>query len=142
MKKRIAFVLTLSMALSVFSAVSVVAKNSSDTSFSFTVTGKPSSTEARYKEDSSKVYVYYTEGAYTTAFQTWGTNSGSGGANTTKGGTAYVNKNVKSSISNYVFEQDYDMAYLKVIATNENNVGKKTSGKWSPDSTRNYTVVN
>ncbi len=135
--------MVLSLVLSVFSVVPALAANTSDTSWRFTVTGKPSNTEARSKDNNTKVYVYYTVGASETAFQVWGTNGSSGtGTNTTRGTTAYVDKNERSSITNFVNEQGYSNAYLRVTATSEANVGVFTSGVWSPDSTKNYTIVN
>lgn len=46
------------------------------------------------------------------------------------------------SLSNYIYEQNYSKAYLKINAADENGVGSWAEGVWSPDSTRNYDVVN
>ena len=135
-------VLFMTAALAVGAVVPSYA-NTYDKNYAFTVRAKHYVTPAYSKDGSTKVYAYYTVGPSSLAFQTWGTNSGnSSGANCTRNGMAYVKKNNKSSITNYIYEQNYSKAYLKINAADENGVGSWAEGVWSPDSTRNYDVVN
>lgn len=61
--------------------------------------------------------------------------------NKTNGGVAYVDRGVQSSISNGIYEAGFRIASMAFRTTNENYYGD-ISGVWSPDSKRNYTVVN
>lgn len=91
-----------------------------------------------YKENSTTPNKY-------TQVQVHGSRSTGTYYNETKGTTATVTRSVESSITNYVFE--HRAAGAKTVAcklklrSNSNTAGK-VSGVWSPDSTKNYTVVN
>lgn len=135
-------VLFMTVALAVGAVVPSYA-NTYDKNYAFTVSAKHYVTPAFSKDGTTKVYAYYTVGPYRLAFQTWGTNSGnSSGANCTSGETARVTRDVKSSITNFIHEQGYAKAYLKINAYDESGVGVRAEGVWSLDSTRNYNVVN
>ena len=62
--------------------------------------------------------------------------------NKTAGGVAYVNRGVSSSITNGIYEAGYRQASMAFRTTGGENYYGNASGKWSPDSTKNYTVVN
>ena len=77
------------------------------------------------------------------AFQTYGATSENGaGTNKTKGGTVYIEKDDPSSITNYIKEDGFSYAYLRVNSADEDGMGYTARGVWSPDSSRNYHVVN
>lgn len=99
-----------------------------------------------YKENSTKVYLLVTSSPNMyTQVQVHGSRSTGTYYNETKGTTATVTRTVESSITNYVFE--HRAAGAKTVAcklklrSNSNTAGE-VSGVWSPDSTKNYTVVN
>jgi len=62
--------------------------------------------------------------------------------NKTAGGVAYVNRGTNSSITNGIYEAGYRNASMALRTTGGENYYGNASGKWSPDSTKNYTVVN
>ena len=119
------------------------AANTSDTEYEFYITATYQRTESREKTNSTKVYTQYDKGPWHLAFQTYGATSRNGaGSNQTKGKTAYVEKGVASSITNYINECGYTYAYLRVNSADEDGMGYTAHGVWSPDSSRNYYVVN
>lgn len=125
-------------------AVSVQAAtgNVTDTSFSGTTSF---TVNPREKRTSTKVYVYITKAPtkYINVQVLGNRNTASSWYNETKGTTAKVTKGVKSSITNYAYENrgannTYVLVKLKVSTADSGTI----SGVWSPDSTQNYTVVN
>ena len=62
--------------------------------------------------------------------------------NKTTGGVAYVDRGVSSSITNGIYEAGYRRASMAFRTTGGENYYGYARGIWSPDSTRNYTVVN
>ena len=134
-KKKIT-VMTVSGAMAIAGiagvATTAMAGNTTDTSYSCkgNTTGN---TDARSKEDATKVYVHPTEGQ-----ATYYTVQGSRGAGW-KNRSSMVNLRVGvyASITNYVYENDNYNARLHMTST---RTGNTTRGYWSPDSTRTYTV--
>lgn len=112
-----------------------------------TSAGSFKQTGSYQKENSTKVYVKIsTSPTRYTQVRTYGNRNTSQFYNETKGTTATVEQGVPSSITNYIYE-NRNKAYTYVLA----KVGFRSSssvipgtviGVWSPDSTRNYTIVN
>ena len=107
------------------------------------------SVPARYKETNTKVYVKLTSSPTTyIQVRTYGNRkTASSYYNETHGITATFRRSVPSSITNFIYENrnKYSgkktlMAQLR-LRSNTSAAGTVT-GVWSPDSTRNYTVVN
>lgn len=140
-KKFLAFFMAVTLVSSM--AVPVNAANTGDTEYEFYITATYQRTSAREKTNSTKVYTMYDKGPWHLAFQTYGATSRNGaGSNQTKEGTAYVERGVASSITNYINECGYTYAYLRVNSADEDGIGYNAHGVWSPDSSRNYNVVN
>ena len=98
------------------------------------------------KYNTTKVYVYLTTTPSSYVFvQTWGDRGIGSFQNETVGTTAKVKRGVQSSITNNCTEHRVNAAsyvHVKLQLKSETaNIGSAI-GKWSPDSTRNYTVVN
>ncbi|MBD5134520.1 MAG: hypothetical protein HDT39_00945 [Lachnospiraceae bacterium] len=102
----------------------------------------------RDKQNTTKVYVYFTKlpTKYITV-QTLGSRNTSLWYNETKGTgsnpSAKVQLKVQSSITNFIYENrgasnTYVLAKLRFKSSASGTI----KGVWSPDSTRNYTVVN
>ena len=114
----------------------VNAANTKDTSYSFNSYNSYGYTSWRPKDNDSKVYVhpesgpkiYYTVGGL-------------------KNGTSYkcsnrfaIPKDTYASITNSVNEAGCKSARLRFEPVTKRNIN--TTGVWSPDSTRNYTIYN
>lgn len=102
--------------------------------------------DTRAKQDSTKVYVYITESPTKyTQIRVYGNRNADIFYNETKGGLAKVLRNQKSSITNSIYENrksGYSSVTAKLgLRSNSSKTGY-VEGVWSPDSTRNYTVVN
>ena len=141
-KKFLAFCMAVTMVSSM--AIPVNAANTGDTEYWFKITAAYQKTEAREKTNTTKVYTYYTEGPAKLAFQTWASvnDNNNSGTNATVGGTVYLRKGVRYSITNKIKEWGYSYAYLRVNSADESGLGMSAYGVWSPDSSRNYTVSN
>lgn len=132
------------------SVVSVSAANVSDTEYKIYVnasSGTFRKEKARDKQNNTKVYVHITESPtkYTQTRVYGDRNTESIFYNETKGGLAKVLRNQKSSITNYIYEfriPDTPTVLAKIGFRSNSSKTGYVSGVWSPDSTRNYTVVN
>lgn len=103
-------------------------------------------TPAESKYNSTKVYVYFTDGAQSLAYiKAEGNRNTSTFYNETAGrGYALINKGVKSSITNYCFENRKSgntSVKARIAMRSTRSSGFQASGVWSPDSTRNYTIL-
>ena len=140
-KKLVAMCMAAMMALG--AAAPAYAANTSDMEYEFYITATYKRTPGREKTNTTKVYTYYYDGPWHLAFQTYGATSENGaGTNKTKGGTVYIEKDDPSSITNYIKEDGFSYAYLRVNSADEDGMGYTARGVWSPDSSRNYHVVN
>ena len=130
----------------------VHAANVTDTDVSIRVESvsksfKTASTRPKY--DNTKVYVKLTSSPTTyIQVRTYGNRkTASTYYNETNGITATVQRSVPSSITNFIYENRNEYSgssTLKAqlrLRSNTSTSGTVT-GVWSPDSTRNYTVVN
>ena len=96
----------------------------------------------RYKTNTTKVYTRVESSPqYRMQVRVYGYLNGQY-INKTTGGVAYVNRGVSSSITNGIYEAGYRRASIAFRTTGGENYYGYASGVWSPDSTRNYTVVN
>lgn len=149
MKKFIAGLLTLCILVTTPGMVSHAA-NTSDKPITIHInaasSGKYTGTTAHNKFNSTKVYVYAWATPVQYVFvQTWGDRSTGTYHNETKGTTATVRKGVRSSITNYCFERRTSGAQFVSVKPKFKSTSAVTGtlkADWSPDSTRNYTVVN
>ena len=127
----------------------VSASNVTDSGYYIHVNSSSSSfatVDTRAKQDSTKVYVYITESPTKyTQIRVYGNRNTDIFYNETKGGLAKVLRNQKSSITNSIYENrksGYSSVTAKLgLRSNSSKTGY-VEGVWSPDSTRNYTVVN
>lgn len=139
-------VLSLAMALAIaltgivgFADV-VNAANTKDEPFSFYNANTSGTTDWRDKNNSTKVYVYPKSGPnlyYTVYGRKSATGSQTGNKRSNR---VVVPQGVQGSITNYVNENSENQARLKLERTAVGYV--VTSGVWSPDSTKNYTIFN
>lgn len=147
-KKVMSLLIAICMMLGIVLPVS--AANTSDTPYRIYVNSSSSSFKKvleRDKQNNTKVYVHI-EASPTKYTQTrvYGDrNTGSVFYNETKNGLAKILRNEESSVTNYIYENKKSN-YTYVLATigfrsNSSKTGY-VEGVWSPDSTRNYTVVN
>lgn len=98
------------------------------------------------KENSTKVYLNITSSPTKyVQVRVYGNRNGLLYFNETKGTTATVERTVKSSITNYVYEHrkagNNKVGCMLKLRSNTKTAGE-VNGYWSPDSTKNYTVVN
>lgn len=106
-------------------------------------------TACRKKTDSTPIYMYYTRGTQdSTRVSVYGSNVNSNASANYHNQTlsngylnnyVYVKLNVKSSIRSLVYENNYTYAVLGIRSLTD--AGDQIIGKWSPDSTRVYTVA-
>lgn len=96
--------------------------------------------------DALEVYVNITASPTKyTRVQTYGNRNTTSFYNETKGTYATVQKGVPSSITNYCYEHkksNYTYVLAKVGFKSNSSATGYVKGYWSPDSTRNYTIVN
>lgn len=125
------------------------AANTSDEPFRFVVAdnkGTFGKVNPRDKQNSTKVYVKVDSSPdLYTQVRTYGDRNTGKFYNETKSGTAVLRRGVPSSITNYCYEhRKANCSYVLVqIGLRSNSASKGgVQGVWSPDSTRNYTVVN
>ena len=96
----------------------------------------------RAKKNKTKVYTRVNiSPQYTMQVRVYGYLKGEY-INKTNGGVAYVNRGVDSSITNFIYEAGYRDASIAFRCTGGENYYGYASGIWSPDSSKNYTVVN
>lgn len=114
------------------------AGNTVDHTFSFDNSNSSGNSGWRDKNDTTKVYVYPTAGPkiYYTVYGR--SNKSSSGVN--RSSKVAIPQGVQGSITNYVKESKDIQARLKFNRITTAKV--TTSGVWSPDSTRNYTIYN
>lgn len=98
------------------------------------------------KENSTKVYLNITSSpSLYMQVRTYGNRNGILYFNETKGTTATVRRSVESSITNYVYEHrkagNNTVGCMLKLRSNTKTAGE-VNGYWSPDSTKNYKVVN
>lgn len=117
-------------------AMPVMAGNTEDHPFSFNNISTTGHSDWRDKNDTTKVYVYPTYGPkiqYTVQAKV-----GDDGVN--RSNIVAIPLNVQGSITNQVREKGGTVARLKF--TRLTYAQTYTGGKWSPDSTKNYTIFN
>lgn len=99
-----------------------------------------------YKENNTKVFLNITSSPTKyVQVRVFGNRNGLLYFNETKGTTATVTRTVKSSITNYVYENrksGYNTVDCMIKLRSGSQTAGDVTGYWSPDSTRNYTVVN
>lgn len=140
---------TMIMANTIGRSVPVMAANTSDTIYRINVessTGSYKRVQERDKQNNTKVYVNITASpTQYTRVQTYGNRNTTSFYNETKGTYATVKKGVPSSITNYCYEHkksNYTYVLAKVGFKSSSSVTGSVEGVWSPDSTKNYTIVN
>ena len=136
----IAMTVMLSVTAVVGMGFNAKAANTGDSPFSYNSANGSGTTEWRDKTDTTKVYVYPTSGP-AIRYSVLGQNYGQ--AATTYqicSNNVRIPLGVQGSITNHVYESGYRRAKLRM--TREKHQNLNTSGVWSPDSTRNYTVFN
>lgn len=138
--RRIISTFLLVMLLASAMCVSASAANTTDKEYynSYISAGTWHTTNAYYKENSSKVYVYpKTSPTYYTRVQTWCYDKTTGNAsNKTGASTVYLPKNTKCVITNYVYENgQYTTGYgvLMWLKMTPNSGTGSLYGYWSPD---------
>lgn len=141
MKKKL---LSLVMALAIgvtgsagFTSV-VSAANTMDTTFSFYNGNASGTTEWRNKNDYTTVYVYPKEGP-DLYYTVYGREKSKGGNGTPRSNKVIVPRGVKGSIAN-VAKTNGDNE-VRLSLERRAVAYLTTSGVWSPDSTRNYTII-
>lgn len=114
----------------------VVSANTTDTSWSFINYASTGYTSWRHKDTTGNVYCYPASGGniYVTVGKS-SNSSGTGHSAASKKVKLY--KGTKYTIINSVGANNYARLKFNNVA----NDGTVNSGYWSPDSTKNYTVV-
>lgn len=127
----------------------VFAANTSDTPYRINVetsSGSFKGVQERDKQNDSKVYVNISASpTLYTQVRTYGNRNTNTFYNETNGTTATVKRGVPSSITNYCYEHrkpNYTYVLATVKFRSNSAATGAVEGVWSPDSTRNYTVVN
>ena len=142
--KRIKRAMVATMMMSIlFGAIPVMAANTSDTYYTkYTCSGGwEDKIAVRSKHNSTKVYSYiYTSPESRMQVRAYGYANGAY-TNQTRGGVAYVYIGEHTSITNYIYETGHRNASIGIRTNSESYYGT-VSGKWSPDSTKNYKVAN
>lgn len=147
-KKLMASMLMMGMLLT-SPTITGYAANTSDTIYRVnvnTATGDFKTVQERDKQNNSKVYVKVTSSPYKYVHvQTHGNRNTSTYYNETVGVTATVQRGVASSITNYCYEHkksNYTYVLVRLKLRSGSSSTGWVEGVWSPDSTKNYTVVN
>ena len=126
------------------STVPVFAGNTDDSNYYVWTSGAGAEQKitVRAKRNTTKVYTRVnTSPQYRMQVRVYGFLNGNY-INKTAGGVAYVNRGTNSSITNFIYEAGYRDASMAFRTTGGENYYGYASGKWSPDSSQNYTVVN
>lgn len=139
-KKLIMLALAGMMGVSTFGGIALTASaaNVEDKPFTFDNRNSTGNSEWRDKNDTTKVYVYPTAGPK--IFYTVQGMNGQYGTARDRSNVVAIPQGVQGSITNQVREKGDDRARLKYQRITTGYV--TTSGVWSPDSTRNYTIFN
>lgn len=128
----------LTPAVSVQAATGNVTNSNFKGTTSFTV-------NPREKRNSTKVYVHITKAPtkYINIRVLGSRNTASSWYDEAKGITVKVTKGIESSITNYAYEnRGANNTYVSVKLKVSTDKSGTIEGKWSPDSTKNYTIVN
>lgn len=138
--KIVTFMLAGMIGLTTFGGITITsyAANTEDKKFSFDNSSSSGTCAWREKNNTTKVYVYPTsgpKGLYTVQGKT-----GVNGSVADRSNCVAIPQGVQGSITNTVRENNNDWARLKFNRITTGRV--VTSGVWSPDSTRNYTIYN
>lgn len=127
----------------------VFAANVSDTPYTINVQSSSGSfrgVQERDKQNNTKVYVNISSSpTLYTQVRTYGNRNTTTFYNETKGTTATVKRGVPSSITNYCYENkksNYTYVLAQVRFRSNSSTTGAVTGVWSPDSTKNYTIVN
>lgn len=145
-KRILALALCLVTLVSVMS-VTAFAANTSDKSFSLTVTGSTYQPVVRQKkEDTSTVYLYMNDSTtFTHCFvQACGSSTTSSTlinktiVNSERANYVVCRREVKYNIHTDIYEDGYTYAAVRFKQLNSNYSGT-VAGKWSPDSAGSYT---
>ena len=147
--RKICLALLLATSLIIPSAGAAYAANTTDTEFKFNLSfwgPKTAETEYRIKYNTTKVYFYVIKNDVSSPVKlyTYGAKNknGLGVGNDTKDGVALLSakRTGKFSISNNV--REHRKSHVKIRVELDGSIGGSMVGLWSPDSTRNYTVLN
>lgn len=141
MKKRLVmFMMSGIMGMTIFGGITFtsLAANTEDKPFSFDNRNTDGTGRWREKHNDTKVYVYSTAGPK--IFYTVQGKTGENGSTRDRSNIVAIPQGVQGSITNYVYENGNDYARLKFTRITYGYV--TTSGVWSPDSTKNYTIFN
>lgn len=115
------------------------AANVADETYSFYNVNTEGTTRWRDKTNSTKVYVYPQEGP-NLYYTVHGCNSVTPSIWNVRSSRVQIPHGVQGSITNYINENNENQARLKLERTAVGSV--VSSGVWSPDSTKNYTIFN
>lgn len=145
-RRLLALVLTVITLMSVM-AITAFAANTSDKSFSLTVSGSSYQPVTRQKkEDTSTVYLFMNDSTtYTHCFvQACGSSTYTSSllnktiVNSERANYVVCRREVKYNIHTDIYEDGYTYAALRFKQLNSNYSGT-VAGKWSPDSVGSYT---
>lgn len=151
MKKSTKSLLSLFISIMMIMIIGLVTyADTSDQYFTFTINTsggtftKGGGITPRTKSTDTKVYVYMTQAPYVyVQVKTWGKRQTARTYyNETIGGVATVQRGVQCSITNNIFENAGYKPTLSYITIRSAGSGGTASGRWSPDSSRNYVIVN
>lgn len=120
------------------STMNVDAANTQDRTYSFDNRSVSGNSEWRDKTDATKVYVYPKAGPK--IYYTVQGKNGINGSEINRSNTCAIPLGVQASITNSVWEKGGKYARLKMQRITTAYV--VTTGVWSPDSTKNYTIYN
>jgi len=139
MKKSIVTI-AMAMMLSVTAVVgfgtNAKAANVRNETYSFNNGNSSGETSPREKQDTTKVYVYPQSGP-TIKYAVYGATS-QYGSWTPRSVYHRIPTGVQASITNNVKEKNENYAKLSMLRIQ--TINQDTTGVWSPDSTRNYTI--
>lgn len=112
------------------------AANVRNETYSFNNGNSSGETSPREKQDTTKVYVYPKSGP-TIKYAVYGATS-QYGSWTPRSVYHRIPTGVQASITNNVKEKNENYAKLSMLRIQ--TINQDTTGVWSPDSTRNYTI--
>lgn len=127
-------------------AAEIETRSSADTTWQFDISDATtwhSLGVAREKANTTKVYVNWETGGAVGSMigRVFGVGDTTRDCGTSQAGayhTYYIPKLGKYSLTNYVYENGFRKAQVKVCGTGKTGY---VSGKWSPDSVGSYTVI-
>lgn len=132
--KKFIKICTILMALTVILSASslIVLASNVDTAFSYNLNGGDNfKTEARYKENSTSVYMNCQTSTGSYVAGVYGGDSEACSYDCSNGYYYYFNQGYARFMYNKVYEWGYEMAAVYAVTTNNGTVA---SGLWSPDS--------